>query len=260
MARVHETAVVDPGAKLAEDVEIGPFAVIGEGVELAAGVVVGAHAVLGGRTSVGCRTRIHAGALLGGEPQIQGGRGEATTLAIGEDCEIRELAVVHAGSPGSGGGTRIGDHSYLMNHVHVGHDCRVGAHCVLASYAALAGHVEIEDHAGLGAFSGVHQFVRIGESAFTAAGSRVSKGVPPYALVAGDRARLVGLNRTGLERRGLPPEARAALKHAFHLLFYAKLRLAPALERAQRECGGGAEVERLLRFLRESERGFVRPA
>lgn len=256
MAEVHPSAVVDERAKIAHDVRIGPYAVVGEGVELACGVEVGAHAVLTGRTAIGSRTRIHPGCAIGGEPQIRGAR-EGAALAIGEDNEIREFAVIHAGSP-PGGCTRIGDGNYLMNHVHVAHDCRIGSHCVLASYTALAGHARIDDHAVTGAFTGVHQWSRIGESAFTAANTMVSMDVPPFTRAAGDRARLVGLNALGLSRRGIGADAVAALRHAYHLLFQSKLRLATALERVRRECGAVPEVERLLRFITESERGSVR--
>jgi UDP-N-acetylglucosamine acyltransferase len=258
VARVHPTAVVDPRAKLANDVEVGPYAVIEEGVELASGVVIGAHATLLGRTSVGSRTRIHAASVLGGEPQVRGFEGGTSALGIGEDNVIREFAVIHSGSQDGSGCTRIGDGNYIMNHVHVAHDCRIGSHCVLASYSALAGHAVVEDHAVTGAFTGVHQYTRIGESAFTAANTMVSKGVPPFAKVAGDRARLVGLNTLGLQRRGFSPDAIARLKRAYHILFQSKLRLGPALERVERECGDSPEVARLLRFLAESERGFVR--
>jgi UDP-N-acetylglucosamine acyltransferase len=258
VAHVHPSAIVDPRAKLGEDVRVGPYAVVGEEVELAPGVEVGAHTVLCGRTTVGSGTRIHPSCVIGGEPQVRGTAGSSTALVIGEANVIREFAVIHAGSEGGVGRTRIGDANYLMNHVHVAHDCQIGSHCVLASYTALAGHVRVGDHAVTGAFTGVHQHTRIGESAFTAANSMVSKDVPPFARAAGDRARLVGLNSLGLSRRGLPPETIAALRHAFHVLFQSRLRLDPALERARRECGEVPEVGRLLRFLGESERGFVR--
>ena len=129
---------------------------------------------------------------------------------------------------------------------------------MLASYTAMAGHVEIGGHAVTGAFTGIHQHTRIGESSFTAANSMVSKDVPPFAKVAGDRARLVGLNTIALQRRGFSESSIATLKHAYHILFHSKLRLAPALERVERECDGSPEVARLLRFLRRSDRGFVR--
>ena len=258
MTLVHPTAIVAPGAKLAPDVAVGPYAVIGENVELAPGVVVASHATVTGRTSVGSRTRISSFAVIGGEPQVLGASGENTALVIGEDNLIREFASIHVGSPGGGGCTRIGSHNFILNNVHIAHDCQIGSHCVLASFSALAGHVVLEDHVVFGAMTGVHQFVRIGESAFTAANSMVSRDAVPFAKVAGDRARFAGLNTVGLRRRGFSDASVATLKHAFHLLFSSKLRLEPAVDLVKRECGDAPEVAHLLRFIAESQRGFIR--
>jgi UDP-N-acetylglucosamine acyltransferase len=129
---------------------------------------------------------------------------------------------------------------------------------VISSFAGLAGHVEVGDYAVLGAYTGVHQFARIGESVMSAANSKLSKDAPPFALVAGDRARLLGLNRVGLLRRGLDVGVRDALKRAFHLLFHSKLRMRLALERVRSEVPGVTEVDRLLEFIERSERGFCR--
>ncbi len=258
MTRIHPTAVVDPRAKLADDVVLGPYVVIGGDVELAAGVEVGPHATVTGRTRIGPRTRIWASCVVGAEPQIYGGPAAAGELVIGADNTIREFSSVHAGSPGGGGLTRIGDGNLLMNHVHVAHDCQVGSHCIVGSYTGMGGHVEIQDYAVTGGMTGIHQYVRVGESAFTAGGARVSKDAPPFSRVAGDRARFAGINVTGLERRGLRPEVIAALKHAFHLLHTAKLRLEQALSRIEEECGEVPEVARLLGFLKSSRRGVIR--
>ena len=258
MTLVHPTAIVDPRAKLAPDVEIGPYAVIGEHVELGPGVVVGSHATLTGRTRIGSRTRISSFAVVGGEPQVLGASGENTALVIGEDNVIREFASIHVGSPDGGGCTRIGDANFILNNVHIAHDCRIGDHCVLASFSALAGHVVLEDHVVFGAMTGVHQFVRIGESAFTAANSMLSRDAVPYSKVAGDRARFAGLNTVGLRRRGFSETSIATLKHAFHILFSSKLRLEPAADLLKRECGDAPEVANLLRFIHESKRGFIR--
>jgi UDP-N-acetylglucosamine acyltransferase len=255
---VHPTAIVDPRAKLAEDVEVGPYSVIGENVELAPGVVVGSHVTVMGRTTIGSRTRISPFAVIGGEPQVLGATGENTALVIGEDNLIREFSSIHVGSPNGGGCTRIGNGNFILNNVHIAHDCRIGDRCVLASFSALAGHVVLEDHVVFGAMTGVHQFVRIGESAFTAANSMVSKDAVPYAKVAGDRARFVGLNTVGLRRRGFSDATIATLKHAFHLLFSSKLRLELAADLVKRECGDTPEVAHLLRFIHESQRGFIR--
>lgn len=258
MPRVHRTSIIDPGAKLAEDVEVGPGAVIDGSVELESGVVVGPYVVVTGHTRVGARTRIYPFAHIGGDPQDKSFSGETTRLEIGEDNVIREHATLHVGTAKGGGCTRIGDDNLIMNSVHIAHDCRIGSHTIVASFSGLAGHVEVEDHAVLGAYTGVHQFARVGESVMTAANSMLNKDAPPFCLVAGDRARLIGLNVVGMRRRGLPAEAQAAIKRAFHILFYSKLRAEPALARVREELGGTPEVTRLLRFLESAQRGFVR--
>jgi UDP-N-acetylglucosamine acyltransferase len=258
LPRVHPTAVVEPGAKLAEDVEIGAHGYVGAEVELAAGVVLRPHVCVTGRTTIGERTRIFPFAVLGEEPQDKSFSGESTRLAVGRDTTIREHAVIHVGTQKGGGCTRIGDDTLIMNGVHVGHDGQIGSHVIIASLCALAGHVRIEDHAVVGGLTGIHQFVRVGESAMVAATSAVSQDVPPFALVSGDRARLSGLNAVGLRRRGFSPETRRQIHRAYHLIFHSKLRFAAAAERVRTEIQGCAEVDRLLRFLESSERGFVR--
>jgi UDP-N-acetylglucosamine acyltransferase len=258
MARIHPTAVVDPRAKIADGVEVGPYVVIAEGVELAEGVEIGSHVDIMGRTSIGARTRVLPFAVLGAEPQVRGFDGETTALAIGEDNVIREHVSIHIGTRKGGGCTRIGDDNMIMNNVHIAHDCQIGSHCVLTSYSGLGGHVAIDDHAVLGGKTGIHQFVRIGESVFTGGNSMLAKDAPPFTRVAGDRARFVGLNTIGLERRGFPHETIAKLKHAMHVLFQSKLLLEPALEKVEGDCGDSPEVARLIHFLRQSERGFIR--
>lgn len=258
MARVHATAAVEAGAQLAPNAEVGAFVHVGREVTLEAGVVLLPHAVVSGRTRVGEGTRIHSFAAVGGPPQDRDFEGEPTALEIGRDNVIREHVSIHVGTSQGNGCTRLGDRNYVMNGAHVGHDCQVGSDCVISSFAGLAGHVEVGDYAVLGAYTGVHQFARIGESVMSAANSKLSKDAPPFALVAGDRARLLGLNQVGLERRGLEAGARDALKRAFHLIFHSKLRIGPALDRVRSEVPGVAEVDRLLGFLERSERGFCR--
>ena len=176
---------------------------------------------------------------------------------IGEDNVIREFATLHVGSELGEGATHIGDHNMIMNHCHVAHDCQIGSHCVLAGYSAMGGHVVLEDHVVFGGMTGIHQFVQIGESVFTAANAMLSKDAPPFARVGGNRARFLGINRIGLERRGFSAEVIESLKHAYHILFRSKLRLEPAMARVERECDS-PEVGRLLHFLRGSERGVIR--
>ncbi len=258
MTSVHPSAIVETGAKLAEDVEVGPYALVGSEVELAAGVVVGPHAVLLGRTLVGERTRIFPTACIGGEPQDRSFSGEATRLVIGRDNVIREHVTIHVGTREGGGCTRLGDDNLIMNSAHVAHDCQIGSHCIVASFVGLAGHAVVEDHAVLGAYTGVHQYARIGESVMSAAGALLAKDAPPFSLVAGDRARLVGLNSLGIRRRGFSPEAMRDLKRSFQVLFRSRLRLRPALERVREEVGHVPEVARLLQFVETSQRGICR--
>lgn len=258
MAKIHPTAVVDPGAKLADDVTIGPLSSIGSEVELESGVEIGPHVCVGGRTRVGARTRIYPFCSVGQTPQISNFDGRAGRLEIGADNEIREYVSIHVGLPDHGGLTSIGDHNLIQNGFHIAHDCRIGSFCVLAGMSGFAGHILVEDFAVVGAMSGVHQFVRIGESAFTAGNSMVSKDVPPFAKVAGDRAHFVGVNTINLERRGFAKERIATIKHAFHLLFQSRLPFEEACARVEAECADSADAARLLDFLRTAERGFVR--
>jgi UDP-N-acetylglucosamine acyltransferase len=258
VGKIHPTAVVDPGAKLADDVTIGPLSTIGGEVELGSGVEIGPHVCVSGRTKIGARTRIHPFAVIGLTPQVLGFDGQSGELIIGEDNEIREYVSIHVGLPAHGGVTSLGDHNLVQNSFHIAHDCRIGNHCVLAGMSGFSGHIVVEDFAVVGAMSGFHQFVRVGESAFTAGNSMVSKDVPPFAKVAGDRARFIGVNTINLERRGLDKDRIATIKHAFHLLFQSKLRFEEAATRVETECGESRDVQHLLGFLRSAERGFVR--
>ena len=258
MARIHHTATVEHGAQLADDVEVGPYSLIGPEVQLGPGVVVGPHAAVIGRTRIGDRTQIHSFAAIGGEPQDTTYEGEATRLEVGCDNVIREHVTIHVGTSRGGGCTQIGDGTFIMNGAHVGHDCRVGSNCIIASFSGLAGHVTVGDFAVLGAYTGIHQFARVGESVMAAANTKLSQDAPPFAMVAGDRARLVGLNSIGLKRRDFTHGSVRALKRAFHLVFQSHLRLQDALVRSREELGEWPEVARFLTFLEKSERGFCR--
>jgi UDP-N-acetylglucosamine acyltransferase len=258
MAALHPTAIVDPGAKLADDVTVGAYAVIGPQVELGPGVEVRSHAYITGWTTVGARSRIFPFVVLGEEPQDKGFAGESTKLEIGCDTVIREHTSIHVGTPKGGGCTRVGDDNLIMNGVHIGHDAQIGSHCIIASHVAIAGHAEMHDYAVIGGLSGVHQFARIGESAMVAGLSGVAQDVPPFSLVAGERTSIRGINVVGLRRRGFPPEVRRQIKRAYQLLFHSKLRLEVAVERVRAEGLSSAEVGRLLAFVEGSSRGVGR--
>jgi UDP-N-acetylglucosamine acyltransferase len=258
VARVHSTATIETGAVLADDVEVGPYSVVGSDVELCSGVVVASHVAIVGRTRVGENSRIFSFAAIGGEPQDRAFSGESTRLEIGRDNVIREHVTIHVGTPQGGGCTRVGDDNLIMNAAHIAHDCQVGSHVIIASFCGLAGHVSLGDHAVLGAYTGVHQFSRVGESVMAASNAKLSQDAPPFSMVAGDRARLVGLNSIGLKRRGFSSQQVKTLKHAFHVIFHSRLDLQTALAQVRSEMADSPEVARLLQFLEKSERGFCR--
>jgi len=255
--RIHPAAVVDRRAELASDVRIGPYAVIGPQVRIGAGTWIGPHAVVDGRTTIGAGNRIFPFASVGTIPQDLKYRGEPSTLEIGDRNTLREYVSVNPGTEGGGMVTVIGHGCLLMVSSHVAHDCRLGDSVILANGAALGGHVVVHDHAIVGGLAGVHQFTRVGESALCAAGAMVSQDVPPFCVVAGDRARLYGLNLLGLRRRGFSAETIRALKRAYRLLFQGGARH-EALEATRRALGQVPEVARLCEFVASSTRGVCR--
>ncbi|MGH7894403.1 MAG: acyl-ACP--UDP-N-acetylglucosamine O-acyltransferase, partial [Candidatus Binatia bacterium] len=257
-ARIHPAALVERGAELGTGVRVGPGATIGRHVRLGAGSWVGAHAVVTGRTSLGERNRVFPFAAVGMPPQDLKYRDEPSRLEIGDDNTIREHASLHLGTDGGGGVTRIGSGCLVMVSAHVGHDSQLGNTIVVAAGAAIGGHVEIADFAVIGGLVGIHQFARVGESAFCAAGAMVSSDAPPFCTVAGDRARLFGLNTVGLQRRGFSADAMRALKRAYRTLFQSGGTRGDALERARAEGGHVPEVERLVHFVETSTRGVCR--
>ncbi|MFN8627257.1 MAG: acyl-ACP--UDP-N-acetylglucosamine O-acyltransferase [Candidatus Binatia bacterium] len=256
--RIHPTAIVAAGAELDHEVQVDAYAVIASSVRIGRGTRVGAHAVLDGRTTIGRDNRIFHHVSIGAAPQDLKYRGEDSELIIGNGNQIREFATLHTGTTGGGMITRVGDQNLFMNYSHIAHDCRLGTRIVVANGAQLAGHVVVEDHVIVGALVGVHQFVRIGESAILGAGAMVSQDVPPYCNATGDRARLHGLNLIGLKRRGLAADVVANIKRAYRVVFNSGLKLADALARARREIPASPEVEHFLAFIQTSERGVCR--
>jgi UDP-N-acetylglucosamine acyltransferase len=255
MANIHRTALVDRGALIDEDVEIGPLSVVEGGVEIGSGSRVGAHVVLKRGLKLGRRVKVHEGAVLAGPPQDLKYEGSESYAEVGDDCVIRELATIHR-SARPGGTTRVGRSAFLMAYGHVAHDCEVEDEAIIASHTALAGHVYI----GRGAFvSGgvvVHQFSRVGELAMIGGGSKVIADVPPFFTADGVPARTVGLNLVGLKRAGVGEEDVRALKRGYRLLYRSKLSLQDAL----REIDGLGNdfTRRLADFVRASERGICR--
>jgi UDP-N-acetylglucosamine acyltransferase len=226
-------------------------------VRVGPGTIIGPYAVIEGETTIGAHNRIFQFASVGADPQDLKYRGEPSRLEIGDNNRIREFTTIHRGTEGGGMLTKIGNQVLLMNYVHVAHDCFIGDHSIIANSTELAGHCVLEEWVVTAGMCGVHQFSRIGAHAIVAAGSKVAQDVPPYSMVAGDRARLVGVNSVGLERRGFTSPKVTALKSAFRTLFYSKLRRDEAIEQVRAESGAIPEVIHLLNFIANSPRGVV---
>ncbi len=258
MNQIHPTAVIDPKAEVHPTVEVGPYAVVGPRVKLAEGVILKAHAFVTGHTSVGPYTRIFPFASIGGEPQDQKYRGEPTRLVIGARNTIREYVTMHAGTRSGGGVTTVGDDNLFMVASHVAHDCQVGNHVIMANQASFGGHVTIEDHAVLGGLCGIHQFVRVGESAMVAGMSGAGQDVPPFTIVQGNHARVLAVNVVNLERRGFSRERIQKVDRAFRILFRSGLRPRDAFAKIREELADSPDAEHLVAFLEKSERGFCR--
>jgi UDP-N-acetylglucosamine acyltransferase len=219
MTNIHATAIIAPGATIADDVSIGPYCVVGAGVELSSGVRLISHVVIDGHTRVGQATVIYPFSSIGLPPQDLKYAGEPSRLEIGAENVIREHVTMNPGTEGGGMVTRVGDGCLFMVASHVAHDCQLGDHVILANNASLGGHVTIGDWAILGGLSAIHQYVRIGRHAIVGGMSGVEHDVIPYGSVMGDRARLAGLNLVGLKRRGFGREVIHDMRRAFRLLF-----------------------------------------
>lgn len=255
---IHGTAIVSPNAKLGADCYIGAFCVIGDEVSLGDGVRLESHVVIDGKTSVGDETRVFPFVSIGLAPQDLKYKGEPTATEIGRRNHIREFVTIHRGTAGGGGLTRIGDDNLFMAQAHVAHDCQIGSEVIMANAATLAGHVEIADRANVGAYSGVHQFCRIGREAFVGGYSVVVKDAMPFAISQGNHAKCYGLNRLGMKRRGYAKETIEKLHHAYHLLLSSKLNTSQAVERIKEEILDCAEVDYLVEFIESSKRGVVK--
>lgn len=257
-SNIHPTAVVSPRARIGRDCYIGPYSIVGDEVELADGVRLESHCVIDGHTSVGEGTHVFPFVSIGLAPQDLKYKGEASETRVGRRNRIREFVTIHRGTAGGGMLTQIGDDCLIMAQAHIAHDCLLGNGVIMANAATLAGHVVIEDRANIGAYSGVHQFCRVGQEAYVGGYSVVVKDALPFALTVGNHARCYGLNVTGMKRRTYSRESIASLHHAFHLLLSAKLNTTQALERIRDEITGSKEVEELVRFIEGSQRGVTK--
>tara|TARA_E500000178_G_scaffold352582_1_gene416334 strand:+ start:247 stop:1020 length:774 start_codon:yes stop_codon:yes gene_type:complete len=257
MAKIHPTAIVEPGAQLADDVIIGPYctvsaeAVIGRGTELIS------HVVIAGNTTLGEENRVSPFAVLGGRTQDLKFKGGSPGVKIGNKNTIREYVTVNAAT-NDGDYTVVGNQCLLMAYSHVAHCCRVGSQVIIANGVQIAGHVTIEDQATIEGMVGIVQFLRVGRMAFIGGLSKVSKDVPPFMIAHGDPIEVRGFNRVGMERRGCSDAARKAIKEAYRILYRAEEPLQEAITRLEKELEPIDELNELIAFCRSAEKGIVR--
>ncbi|MFN3846164.1 MAG: acyl-ACP--UDP-N-acetylglucosamine O-acyltransferase [Paracoccaceae bacterium] len=258
-ARIHPSAIVEPGATLAAGVEVGPFAVVGAEVSLGAGVVVKSHAVVTGWTDLGAGTVVFPFACVGEVPQDLKYKGEHTRLIVGERCKIREGATLNTGTEGGGGVTRVGDDCLFMTGAHIGHDATLGNRVILANQAAIAGHCQIGDDVIVGGLSGVHQWVRVGRGAIIGAVTMVTNDVLPHGLVQGPRGVLDGLNLVGLKRRGVERSEITALRAAYQMLAQGEGSFLDRARKLADETESRHVLEMTNFILSASDRSFLTP-
>lgn len=255
---IHERAIVDPAAVIADNVEIGPWSVIGPDVSIGAGTVIGPNVIVAGRTTIGANNHIFQFNSIGDAPQDKKYAGEDTELVIGNDNTIREFCTINRGTVQDTGVTRIGNNCWIMAYVHIAHDCQLGDNIIMANNASLAGHVHIGDWAILSGFTQIHQFCEIGEHAFISFSSLVNRSVPPYVTISPDKSRPRGVNTEGLKRRGFTPEQVQNVRRAYRIIYRSGL----SLERAKEELAAMAEVDgeiqRFLDFFASADRSIIR--
>ena len=262
MANIHTTAIVAAGAELGESVSVGPYSIIGAHVKLGEGTQIGPHCVIDGHTTIGRDNRIFQFCSLGGIPQDKKYAGEPTELHIGNGNTIREFCTFNLGTVQAGGVTRLGNDNWMMAYTHLAHDCQVGDKTIFANNAQIAGHVEVGDWVILGAYTAVHQFVKIGPHAMTGMGTILLQDVPPFAMVSGNPAQARSFNLEGLKRRGFSGERVAAVKQMHRLLYRGGHTVDDARVAIQALVASMPEaaddIALMAAFLARADRGIVR--
>lgn len=255
---IHQTAIIDPTAVIADDVEIGAYTIIGAGVEIGEGCEIKSHVVVNGPTKIGKNNRIFQFSSIGEEPQDKKYHGEPTLLEIGDNNLIRESVTINRGTVQGGGVTRIGSNNWIMAYVHIAHDCLIGNDNIFANNASLAGHVIVDDFVILGGFTLISQFNYLGSHSFSAMGSVISRNVPPYVLVSGHMAKPVGVNVEGLRRRQFTDVQIRNIRQAYKHIYRSGLRMEEAQQRVQSMQQDSDELSVLTSFLEKQEGGIIR--
>ncbi len=257
--RIHPTAIVSPEASLADDVRVGAYSIIGKGVFMESGCEIDNHVVIQGPSRFGRNCRFFPFGSIGFPPQDLKYKGEPTELIVGDSNVFREYVTVHRGTAQGGGRTVIGNHNFIMAYSHIAHDCVLGDHIILANAATLAGHVTIADHATIGAFSGVHQFCRVGFHGFVGGYSVITKDVLPYSkTVSAREAGNYGVNTIGLERKGFSAHSIQNIRAAFRVILQSKLNTSQALEKLKEQFADHPDIQPIIDFIEQSERGIIK--
>lgn len=254
---IHPTAIIDPKAVIAPNVQIGPYSIIGPNVQIDEGTWIGPHVVIQGHTNIGKNNQIFQFASLGEVPQDKKYRGEKSYLNIGDRNIIRESCTFNVGTTDEGE-TRVGNDNLFMAYVHIAHDCIVGNHTIFANNASLAGHVIVEDYVILSGFAGVFQGCRVGAHSFASMGSMVDKDMLPFVKVSGYYAKPFGLNTVGMKRRGFSMETMLWLRRAYKVIYRKGYTVKEAVAQLQKMVGDCKEIQYLIDFIQASERGIVR--
>ncbi|OHB77378.1 MAG: acyl-[acyl-carrier-protein]--UDP-N-acetylglucosamine O-acyltransferase [Planctomycetes bacterium RBG_16_59_8] len=255
MRKIHPTAQIDPGAELADDVEIGPYCIVSGAVKIGRGTIAMNNVSILGETTIGEENRIFPFSVIGGDPQDLKYKGGKTKLVIGNKNVFREYVTINRGTEVAGGVTKVANNCYIMASCHIAHDCDVGDNVVLANTTLLGGHVTIEQDAIVSGYVGVHHFATVGEKAFIGGVSRIQSDVPPFMLVQGVPARVRCVNTVGLKRKGITPDAVAALKKAYKIVWRSGCSRQEACDMLEQTMGEFREIKHLVESLRASEKG-----
>ena len=254
----HPTAIIDPKAKLDEDVSVGPYCVIGSGVKIGSGTILESHVILKGNTKLGKKNHLYQFSTVGDGSPDKKYKGEATKLVIGDENQIREGVTIHRGTVQEKGVTKIGNRNLLLAYSHVAHDCEIGDDVVLTNQAALAGVVKVGSGAILAGYAIVHQFCTVGAYSFCAMGSAVNKDIPAFVRVRGNPAKPYGINTVGMKRLGYSIRTIEALRSAYRSIYRKNLSIEEALKEMKPLEKRHKEVKLFSQTIKKSTRGIVR--
>jgi UDP-N-acetylglucosamine acyltransferase len=254
---IHPTALVEPSAELGAGVEIGPYSIIDGGAKIGDGTKIEAFVKIGGHVEIGAKCHIFENTILGGQPQDHDFEGENSFVRIADEVILRENVTIHRAT-GEGRETFVGGGTMLMERCHVGHNVRIGSHCIITNFVGFSGHVHVGDHVVVGGMSGFHQFVKVGSYSMVGGMSKVIKDVPPYAMVDGIPARVLGLNTVGLRRCGFSQEERTRIKNIYRILYDRRMLREDVIALIERRFSGDEFALEIISFVRSLKRGLTK--